>query len=110
MNANIRYAILAALVIAILASLVLTTSSPLLYTLEEDTFPSPFHQNVDVHKQQSLNTTTDVIPEIQDFIDFSGPVSLSIRVHDIEQARRDMERFRNSHGTLKNLIVKLDMN
>jgi len=110
MNAKIRYTALAILVIGILVSLVLTTSSPLLYTLEDDTFSSPFHKNVDVLKQQSLNSTTDVLPEIQDFIDFTGPLSVSIRIHDIEQARRDLERFQNSHGSLKNLIVKLDMN
>lgn len=110
MNTNVRYAVLAVLTIVILLALALTTSSPLLYSLEKDTFPSPFHENVEVLKQQSLNSTTDIVPQIQDFIDFPGPVSLNIRIHDIEQARRDLERFEKSRGSLKNLIVRLDMN
>lgn len=110
MNANVRYAILAVLIIAILLAFTLTTSNPLIYSLEKDTFPSPFHENRQVLKQQSQNSTTDIIPEIQDFIDFSGPVSLNIRIHDIEQARRDLERFGKNHGSIKNLIVRLDMN
>jgi hypothetical protein len=110
MNAKTRYAIFFLLVIAILVALALTIPSPLLYTLEEDSFPSPFHKNTDVLKQLATNSTDDIVPEIQEFVDFTGPLSLSIRVHDVEQARRDFERFQNSHGSLKNLIVKLDMN
>ncbi|MHB8163104.1 MAG: hypothetical protein ACYDDV_02020 [Methanoregula sp.] len=110
MNTNVRYAILAVLIIAILLAFSLTTSNPLIYSLEKDTFPSMFHENREVLKQQSQNSTTDIVPEIQDFIDFSGPVSLNIRIHDIEQARRDLERFGKSRGSIKNLIVRLDMN
>ena len=110
MNANIRYAVLAFLVIVILASLALTTPASLLYSPEKDSFPSPFHGNVDALKQQSLNSTTDITPVIQEFLDYTGPVSMSIRIHDIGQAERDLERFGKSHGSLKNLIVRLDMN
>lgn len=110
MTSPIRYGIIAVITVGILLLLALTHSSPLLYALEKDFFPSPFHENPDVLKQQSLNSTTDVLPELQDFIDFTGPVSLNIRIRDLEQARRDLERFQKSHGSIKNLIVKLDMN
>jgi hypothetical protein len=110
MNTNVRHAVLAALVIVILVVLALTSPAPLLYSLEKDAFPSPFHGNPEALKEQSLNSTTDIAPQIQDFIDYTGPVSLSIRIHDIGQARRDLERFGKSQGSLKNLIVKLDMN
>ncbi len=110
MNTKVRYAILAILIISILLALTLTTSNPLIYSLGTDTFPSAFHENREVLKQQSQNSTTDIVPEIQDFIDFSGPVSLNIRIHDIEQASRDLERFGKSRGSIKNLIVRLDMN
>jgi hypothetical protein len=110
MNTKVRYLVLAVLTISILLSLVLTVPAPLLYTLEKDNFPSLFHENVEIYKQQSINSTTDIAPELQDFIDFTGPVSLNIRIHDIEQARRDLERFESSRGSVKNLIVKLDMN
>ncbi|PKL70588.1 MAG: hypothetical protein CVV30_04350 [Methanomicrobiales archaeon HGW-Methanomicrobiales-1] len=110
MNTNVRYAILAVLIITILLAFFLTTSNPLIYSLEKDTFPSSFHENREALKQQSQNSTTDILPEIQDFIDFTGPVSLNLRIHDIEQARRDLERFGKSRGSIKNLIVRLDMN
>ena len=110
MNTNIRYAVLAFLTIGILSALALFVSTPLLYALEKDIFPSRFHENTEVLKQQSLNSTTDIIPRIQEFIDYTGPVSLNIRIHDIGQASRDLERFGHSQGSLKNLIIRLDMN
>jgi len=110
MRPRFRYAVLAILTTAILLALGLTFTGPLLYTLEMDTFPSPFHENVETLKEQSLNSTTDIAPEIQDFIDYTGPVSLNIRIHDIDQATRDLERFGKSHGSIKNLVVQLDMN
>jgi hypothetical protein len=110
MRPGFRYAVLAILIIGILLSLGLTFTSPLLYTLEKDNFPSPFHENVETLKQKSLNSTTDISPGIQEFIDYTGPVSLNIRIHDLDQATRDLERFGKSQGSIKNLIVQLDMN
>ncbi len=110
MNAKIRYVLLTVLTMGILLMLAYTASSPLLYSLEWDNFPSPFHENIDQLKEQSLNSTTDLDPQLQEFIDFSGPVSLNIRIHDVEQARRDLERFGKNQGSMKNLVVKLDMN
>ena len=98
MNTKFRYAVLAVLTIGILLALALFVSTPLLYTLENDIFQSRFHENTDVLKQQSLNSTTDILPRIQDVIDYPGPVSLNIRIHDIGQAQRDLERFKNSQG------------
>lgn len=110
MNARMRFAVLAVISGAVLAALALTVPGPLLYSIEKDTsFSSPYHVNAEALKDASLNSTTDILPQMQDFIDFSGPVSLNIRIHDIEQARRDLERFERSHGSIKNLIIKLDM-
>jgi hypothetical protein len=110
MKPAIRYAILACLIVGILLELALTLSSPLLYTIQMGSFPSPFHDNAEALKLESLNSTTDIDPLLQDFIDTTGPISLNIRIHDIDEARRDMELFQKNHGSLKNLIVKLDMN
>jgi hypothetical protein len=103
------FAILALMIAGILIALALTHTNPLLYSLDKDTFPSRFHENAEALRQQSLNSTSDINPELQDFIDFTGPVSLNIRIHDIEQARRELERFGKSHQSIKNLVVKLDM-
>jgi len=109
MRSDAKYALIAALSLGVLLALGLFLSSPLLYTLEKDTFPSRFHDNTNVLKMQSLNSTTDVLPLMQDLLDSTGPVVLSIRINDIEQARRDLELFAKSRGSLNNLIVKLDM-
>nr|WP_319375665.1 DUF4129 domain-containing protein [uncultured Methanoregula sp.] len=104
------FAIIALMIAGILIALALTHTNPLLYSLDRDNFASRFHENAEALRQQSLNSTTDIDPELQDFIDFTGPVSLNIRIHDIDQARRELERFGKSHQSIKNLVVKLDMN
>jgi hypothetical protein len=109
MRADAKYALIAALSLGVLLALGLFLSSPLLYTLEKDTFPSRFHDNTNVLKMQSLNSTTDVLPLMQDLLEYSGPIVISIRSNDIAQARRDLELFAKSRGSLNNLIVKLDM-
>ena len=109
MRADAKYALIAALVLDVLLALGLFLASPLLYTLENDTIPSRFHDNTGVLKIQSLNSTTDVLPQMQDLLDSTGPIMLTIRVNDIEQARRDLELFAKSRGSLNNLSVKLDM-
>ena len=109
MNKNVRYAVLAILIIGILLTLVLSLSSPLLYSFKNDIFHSRFHENAKALKLHSLNSTDDILPLLQEFIDYSGPISLNIRIHDIEQARRYLERFQKSHGSIKSLIIRLDM-
>jgi hypothetical protein len=110
MNTKARYAVLALLIVVPLLVLAHAVSTPLIYSFENDIFSTPFHDNVDVLKQQSLNSTTDILPELQDIIDFSGPVSLNIQIHDVADARRYLDSFAKSRVSLKNLIVKLDMN
>jgi hypothetical protein len=110
MNVNFRYVVLAILTISILIEVALFVPTPLLYSLEKDNFSSPFHDNVEVLQLQSLNSTTDIVPHIQDVIDGTGPVTLDIRIHDLDQAQRDLDEFEKSQGSLSNLIVHLDMN
>ena len=65
---------------------------------------------MDAFKEQPLNSTTDIDPLLQEFINFPGPISLDIHIHDFDQARRDMEEFGKSQDSLNHLIVHLDMN
>jgi hypothetical protein len=109
MKKKFRYALLAVIVAVVLLAIVRSCASPVLYSLEKDTFPSRFHDNAEALRQQSINSSIDVAPDLQHLIDFSGPISLNIRIHNIDQARRDFERFSKTRGTIKNLIVKLDM-
>jgi hypothetical protein len=109
MRAAARYAILVVLVLGVVLALGLSLSGPLLYTLEKDTFPSRFHENTDVLKIKSLNSTSDIFPIFQDLIDFSGPIVLNIHIKDFDEARRLFENFAKNNIKVSNLVVSLDM-
>ena len=109
MRTFIRYTALALLGLCAVAALALSLSSPLLYSLQQDVFPSQFHENSDVLKTQVINSTTDVLPLMQDLLDYSGPIVVNVRTGNVEQARRDLEFFAQNRRSLNNLVVKLDM-
>ena len=93
MNARERYAVLALLALCAAGALAVSSSEPLLYSLQKDVFPSIFHANTDVYKEQEINSTTDVLPLMQDLLDYTGPVVLNVRLRDVDQARHDLELF-----------------
>lgn len=104
-----RYGLLALLVIAALAVLASSLSGPLLYSLDKDQFPSPYHVNTNALKAQELNSTTDVLPLMQDLLDYSGPIVLNIRAGDVEGAKRDLAAYAKTRRSFDNLVLKLDM-
>ncbi len=110
MRTDVRYGILAVLVLCVDRRAGGLFSGPLLYSPEKDVFPSQFHENTAVLKAQEINSTTDVLPLMQDLLDYSGPVILDVRVQDMDQARRDLELFAKERGSLSSLVLKLDMN
>jgi hypothetical protein len=55
-------------------------AAPLLYSAETARYPSGFHANPEVLKRLSLNGTTDVLPLMQDVLDYTGPVVLNVRL------------------------------
>jgi hypothetical protein len=109
MKNSIRYTVLLALALAVIFALLVTIPSPLIYSLQQDTFPSRFHNNTDALKRQSMNSTEDILPLMQELSGYSGPIVLNIRLDDPEQARRDLELFSKKRVAFNNLIVKLDM-
>jgi hypothetical protein len=109
MKASIRYTVLLALVLAVILILLVTITTPLVYSLEKDTFPSRFHNNTDALKRQSLNSSEDILPLMQELSGNSGPIILNVRLDDPEQARRDLQLFAKNRVAFDNLIVKLDM-
>lgn len=110
MNARERYAVLALLALCAAGALAVSSSEPLLYSLQKDVFPSIFHANTDVYKEQEINSTTDVLPLMQDLLDYTGPVVLNVRLRDVDQARHDLELFAKQRKSFSNLVLKLDMN
>jgi len=109
MKISVRYLILAVLVLGIFTALVFSLSAPLIYSREQDSFISHYHDNTDVLKLQQLNSTTDLLPLMQDLMDFTGPIVLNINLRDMDQVRRDIALFKTYNKNLDNLIVKLDM-
>jgi len=109
MNPYLRYGILLIFILGMSVALIESGASPLIYTPEKGSFPSSFHNNTGVLRQQSLNSTTDVLPLMQDLLDYSGPIILNVRIQDIDQARRDLEKFSKNRVAFSNLIVNLDM-
>jgi len=109
MKISVRYLVLAALVLGIFTALLFTVSAPLIYSREQDTFISGYHDNIDVLKAQQLNSTTDILPLMQDLMDYTGPIILNINLKDMDQARRDLALFKTYNKNLDNLIIKLDM-
>ncbi len=109
MKRELRYIILAVIIIAVIGILAVLVSDTVLYSLETDTFPSRFHDNVDVLKIKSINSTMDILPLLQELSDSPFPVSLNIRIRNIEEARRYLDYFARNNIRVKNLVVTLDM-
>ena len=90
-------------------SFVSAISTPVIYSLEQDTFSSRFHANTDAQKRQSVNSSEDILPLMQELSGYCGPIVLNVRLDDTDQARRDLALFAKNRVAFNNLIVKLDM-
>ncbi len=110
MRTGVRYAAIAILGLCVVALLAVSFSGPLIYSLEQDVFPSQFHENTDALKVQEIHSTTDVLPLMQDLIDYTGPIIINVRIQDIDQARKDLLFYARDRKLIDNLIVRLDMN
>ena len=105
-----RYLVIVVLILVTAGMLAAFVPDTVIYSLEKEILSTRFHENVDALKAQSVNSTTDVMPDLQDLVDSPGPVMLSIRVRDADEARRDLELFAKNNIRVNNLIVNLDMN
>ncbi|MFA4859846.1 DUF4129 domain-containing protein [Methanoregula sp.] len=109
MRSLVRYAVLVLLAAGILAALLFTVHAPLIYSLEQDSFVSRYHDNTEVLKSQAVNSTTDFLPLMQDLLDYSGPITVNINMNNMDQVKRDLNNYAKYNKNLDNLIVKLDM-
>ncbi len=110
MTPRFRLLLLAIPILGVIGAIAAISAGPLIYSLNAETFNSPFHENPDALKTQVLNSTDDVLPLMQDLMDYSGPLVLNIRLKDYEQARRDLEIFTQNNNKFRSLVVRLDMN
>jgi hypothetical protein len=104
-----RYSVLAVLCLVSIAVLGSTFSGPVIYSLKSDLFPSVFHENTDALKVESFNSTLDLLPLMQDLVDYSGPIVLNINIRDMDQVRYYLDLLSRSNVRLKNLVINLEM-
>jgi hypothetical protein len=109
MKSLYRYSVLLILCIGIIAVLGFTLSGPVIYSLEKDIFPSLFHENTDALKVREFNSTTDILPLMQDLLDYDGPISLNINIRDMDQVRYYLDQYSKNNIRLRNLVINLDM-
>ncbi len=109
MKQSYLYWVLLLLSLGIIAILGVTYSGPVIYSLETDLFPSSFHENTDALKMKSFNSTVDILPLVQDLLDYSGPIVLNINTRDMNQVKYYLDLFSKNNIKLKNLMVNLDM-
>lgn len=109
MKAVVRNAVILILALTVIITMAYFFKGPVLYSLQKDQFSSQFHDNPDVLKIQSINSTTDVLPMMQELMDYNGPIVVNINLKNTEQARHDLELFSRSGIKLENLIINLDM-
>ena len=83
---------------------------PVLYPVSSDAKVTEYHSHVGELRKQSMNTTTDILPIMQDLLDFSGTIAVTLRKNDIESAGSELIRYADRYRDLNNLIVRLDLN
>lgn len=83
---------------------------PVIYSLDQDIAISSFHSNIYAEKRLIINSSTDMLPVMQDLLDYSGPIALNIRMKDLEAARDDLDAYAQKYRNLNNLVINLEMN
>jgi hypothetical protein len=92
------------------AGLAAFAADPVLYTVEKDKAVSVFHKNPDVLKKLATNSTTDMLPLMQDLLDGQETIAIDIRLRDTDAALQDLTRYTIRRGSLKITVTNLDMN
>jgi hypothetical protein len=106
----VRYGSVGLLMVIALAALFLVAPFPVAYAPENITYPRTNHVNNEVLRERALSSEATLYPVMQDLLDYSGPVMISIRSDNFEEARQDILEYIRRQGDLRHLIVNLDMN
>lgn len=110
MRPILLYSIFVILVLVTGAILISTGMTPKIYQIAYDSVSTPFHTNIEVIRVISVNSTTDLLPVMQDLLDFSGTIAFTIRKNDLDTAGSELAEYSKRYQDLKNIILKLDMN
>lgn len=103
------YGIFATLFLVIGFLLISTGMSPKIYQISYDPVSTPLHTNIEVIKGVPVNSSTDLLPVMQDLLDISGTIAVTIRKDDLDSAGSELAKYSKRYQDLDNLIIKLDM-
>ena len=104
------YGSVGVVILVAILGIALVAPFPVLYAPENITYPRAGHINVEVLKENAFSSEATLSPVMQDLLDYSGPVVLSIRTDNFDEARQDLLEYTRRQGDLRHLIVNLDMN
>lgn len=92
------------------ALIFMSSAHPGLYPVQGSVKQTAYHADIGDLKKQSFNTSTDLLPLMQELLGYSGTIAVTLRKADIESASSDLARYTSRYHDLQNLIIKLDMN
>jgi len=92
-----------------LAGLAAFAASPLLYSVEKDQAGTVFHKNPEVLRQAAANSTTDMVPLMQDVIDGQEPIAVDIRLRDLPAGQHDLAAYALRYASLRGTVFSLDL-
>ena len=98
------------IIICLIPLLYTGTENPIIYSIEKENPVSPYHADIEAMKRVDINTSMDILPVMQDLIDFSGTITVNIRMKDLESTNNDLSEYALKLRSFNNLVVKLDMN
>lgn len=114
MNCQVKrhlfYLVYATLCLLVAGLLIGNGLQPLLYPAEKSVRETRYHMNIDDLRKQAFNSSTDLLPLMQELLDYSGTIAVTLRKSDIESASSDLARYTSRYHDLQNLIIRLDMN
>ena len=106
---RLRYLVPVVLAILFLTAGIPSILQPLVYEKTPPRFMTRFHLDPTLYRESTRNASESGLSGMQDLIDASGPLSLSIRVRDPESAMRDLRQYLNAVDNLDNLVIEFEM-
>ncbi|MCA1917024.1 DUF4129 domain-containing protein [Methanospirillum hungatei] len=107
---HLFYLVYASLCLLVAGLLIGNGMQPLLYPAEKGVRETGYHMNIGDLRKQAFNSSTDLLPLMQELLDYSGTIAVTLRKSDLESASSDLARYTSRYHDLQNLIIKLDMN
>ena len=99
------------MVVIIVAGLLVGNGvTPQLYPVGKNIQETSYHLNAGDLRKQAFNSSTDLLPLMQELLDYSGTIAVTLRKDDIESASHDLSRYASRYHDLQNLVIRLDMN